>query len=168
MKIRFFQLLTYIVVLCFLASCVTTEPADSQLQNKATSANNGLFNAWNDDSIKNAAVAKLVKQADNMMQYKQWADAQGKLERTLRVSTHYAPAWSRLSWLSLRAAKHNKAIQLAHRSNSYTNSGELQQLNWTFIRDANKLLGNNDAVGAAIKKINQLKDGGFYPQGVSK
>ena len=96
-----------------------------------------------------------------MMQYKQWADAQGKLERTLRVSTNYAPAWSRLSWLSLRAAKHNKAIQLAHRSNSYTNSIELQQLNWTFIRDANKLLGNSDAVDDAIKKINQLKYSGF-------
>ena len=103
-----------------------------------------------------------------MLQYKQWGEAQGKLERTLRVSINYAPAWSRLSWLSLRAAKHNKAIQLAHRSNSYTSSRALQLLNWTFIRDANRLMGNSNEVDAANNMIKQLEEHGLTSQGATE
>ena len=165
---RLIRFVASIVLIGFLVSCATTEPAQDEQKESSKSATNALFNAWNDVSIENAAVAKLVKQADVMMKYKQWDDAQGKLERTLRVSITYAPAWSRLSWLSLRAAKHNKAIQLAHRSNSYTNSRALQHLNWTFIRDANKLMGKSTAVDAAINKIKQLEESNLYMDGASE
>ena len=152
----------------FLVSCTTTEPTQVERVETTHSATNGLFDAWNDASIENAAVATLVKQADLMLQYKQWGDAQGKLERTLRVSINYAPAWSRLSWLSLRAAKHNKAIQLAHRSNSYTSSRALQRLNWTFIRDANKLMGKSNEVDAANNMIQKIEEHGLTPQEVTE
>jgi hypothetical protein len=165
---RFFRLVATSIVICFLISCATTESTQIEQKDKTASAKDGLFDEWNDASIENLAVAKLIKQADIMMKYKQWGDAQGKLERTLRVSITYAPAWSRLSWLSLRAAKHNKAIQLAHRSNSYTSSRGLQRRNWTFIRDANKLMGNSVDVEAADKIIKQLEKGGVYPQGATR
>lgn len=158
---RFIQLLATMVVMSFLASCATTEPTQLKPIVSVVAAEHALFDVWNDASIKNAAVGKLIKQADIMMKYKQWGDAQGKLERSLRVSINYAPAWSRLSWLSLRAAKHNKAIQLAHRSNSYTRSRVLQVLNWTFIRDANKLMGKSDGVNAANKILNRLNGMGI-------
>ena len=164
---RFFRLVATPIAICFLISCAMTESTQIEQKVKAASAKDGLFDEWNDASIENLAVANLIKQADIMMKYKQWDDAQGKLERSLRVSIAYAPAWSRLSWLSLRAAKHNKAIQLAHRSNSYTRSRGLQRLNWTFIRDANKLMGNSIAVEAADKIIKQLEKDGVYPEGAT-
>lgn len=151
------KLVVTIVVMGFLVSCATTEPTQVKPQETGSVDKHGMFDAWDDAVIKNAAVEKLVKQADTMMKYKQWDDAQGKLERTLRVSKTYAPAWSRLSWLSLRAAKYNKAIQLAHRSNTYTDSAELLYLNWQLIRDANKLMGKNNEVEAANKILRLLK-----------
>lgn len=140
-----------------LASCAVIEPERGH-QVSATDVTGGLFDAWNDAGMENAAVAKLVRQADTMMKYNQWDEARGKLERTLRLAIDYAPAWSRLSWLSLREARHNKAIQLAHRSNSYTDSAVLQYLNWTFIRDANKLMGNETKAAAASKMLQRLKE----------
>ena len=165
---RLFRFFTSIILIGFLVSCATTEPTQDEQKETTRSATNALFDAWNDVSIENAAVAKLIKQADLMLKYKQWDDAQGKLERTLRVSITYAPAWSRLSWLSLRAAKHNKAIQLAHRSNSYTSSRALQHLNWTFIRDANKLMGKSKEVDAANNRIKQLEESNLYMEGATE
>ena len=158
---RLIRFLTLPILICFLIACATSELTQDEKSEPAVVETHALFDAWNDASISNAAVAKLIKQADIMIKYKQWDDAQGKLERTLRVATNYAPAWSRLSWLSLRAAKHNKAIQLAHRSNTHTQSSQLQRLNWSFIRDANKLLGNSDAATAASKMIDRLEGGGL-------
>ena len=164
---HFIRLITGIIVISTLLSCTTTAPFEEEKKDAARSTSDVLFEAWRDDAIDNAAVAKLIRQADVMMKYKQWDEAQGKLERTLRVSISYAPAWSRLSWLSLRAARHNKAIQLAQRSNSYTSSVALQSLNWTFIRDANRLLGNTTEVDAANFKLRQLEDAGSSGRGDS-
>jgi len=116
------------------------------------SITNGLFAVWNDSALRDTDVADLVNQADKMIQFKQWADAQGKLERTLRLSPQYAPAWSRLSWLSLRSAQLKKSIKLAKRSNNHTNSTQLKKLNFSFMRDAYKLMGKP----TEVKKINQI------------
>ena len=158
---RFVLLMAAFVAISFLVSCATYEGTTKTPQKVDSTINNALFNEWNDVAIQNAAVAKLIKQADIMMKYEQWGEAQGRLERCLRVSIDYAPTWSRLSWLSLRAAKHNKAIQLAHRSNSYTASKKLQRLNWTIIRDAYKLMGKSEEMSAASKVLNQLKGARF-------
>ena len=161
---RFIRFITGMIVIGGLYSCSTTAPLDTETKETTRTTADVLFEAWGDHAIENAAVAKLIRQADMMLKYKQWDEAQGKLERTLRVSINYAPAWSRLSWLSLRAAKHNKAIQLAQRSNSYTSSAALQHLNWTFIRDANRLLGKDSEVDAANIKLRQLEGGGVSRQ----
>ena len=141
-----------------LFSCV-----ESQVQHKTIIENNysiseGQFDAWNENNIDNMAVVNLVRQADKMIKYQQWQDAQVKLERALRISTTYSGAWSRLSWLSLREAKLNKAVQLALRSNSYTKEVSLMRLNWTFIRDAYRLLGDNEKMETANSMLQQLTE----------
>jgi len=153
-------LLSLSAALLFLASCAALHaPQEKEIEKDSPDIiKQSLFDAWNDPSITNSAVADLVKQADQMIRYKQWEEAQGKLERALRVSSRYAPAWSRLSWLSLRAAQHKKSIQLAHRSNSYTNARDLKILNWLFIRDAYRLTGNSEQEKAAIDTIRRLRE----------
>ena len=148
--VRFF---TFSLAFMFLLSCESqqTLPVDQLEDEKADAIQHSLFDAWNDSSLSNIAVANLIKQADKMIDYKQMDEAQGKLERSLRVSARYAPAWSRLSWLALRKSKLKKSVQLAYRSNSYTVSDSLKILNWTFIRDAYRLMG--DTV-----QVNQAKD----------
>lgn len=152
------RLLSLLLVMLSLFSCV-----ESQDQRKSNIENNvliseALFDAWNDENISNTAVVNLVRLADKMIKYQQWQDAQVKLERTLRISSTYSGAWSRLSWLALREAKHNKAVQLALRSNSYTNENALKTLNWNFIRDAYRLLGDVDKMESANKKLQQLME----------
>lgn len=156
---RMLRLLSIGTVFLFLLSCATSQsPLDGGDAVSQESIKQGLFDAWHDSSLSNIAVAGLIKQADKMIDYKQWDDAQAKLERSLRVSSNYAPAWSRLSWLSLRAAKLKKSIQLAHRSNSYTDVRALKILNWSFIRDAHQLMGDDEQEMAAINMLNRLRE----------
>ena len=151
------QLTVISVFFLSLISCATTDTSSLKDETLKTAVRGGLFEEWNDVVLDNTAVSQLIKQADMMIKYKQWSDAQGKLERTLRISPGYAPAWSRLSWLSLRASKLNKSVQLAQRSNSYTNIRELKILNWSFIRDAYQLMGNYDKVESAKNMLQSLR-----------
>ena len=154
----------YLVLLCILAplltliSCAGSKTQLGKLATNTSALSDSQFAAWNDAVLSNIAVIKLIRQSDKMIKHQQWSDAEVKLERTLRIAGSYAGAWSRLSWLSLRAARFNKAVQLAHRSNSYTSATDLKQLNWSFIRDAYRLMGNNEQMEVANTMLQELKD----------
>jgi tetratricopeptide (TPR) repeat protein len=104
------------------------------------------------------AVEDLVKQADTQIAMNNWDVASEKLERALRISPDYAPAWSRLSHIALAKDEPARAIQMAKRSNSYAgNSVDLKLLNWEFIRDASAMMDDTEGVHNAVKAINILQ-----------
>ena len=81
-----------------------------------------------------------------------------KLERVLRIKPNYAPAWSRLSWLALQMNSPERSVQMAKRSNSFAYSDpQLQLLNWSFIRDASKILRDEESYYRATQKLESLK-----------
>jgi tetratricopeptide (TPR) repeat protein len=104
------------------------------------------------------AVEDLVKQADAQIALNNWDVASEKLERALRISPDYAPAWSRLSHIALAKDDPARAIQMAKRSNSYAgNSVDLKLLNWEFIREASAMMDDTEGVHNAVKAINILQ-----------
>jgi len=105
------------------------------------------------------AVEDLMKQADEQIAVRNWDVASEKLERALRMSPDYAPAWSRLSRIALSKADPARAIQMAKRSNSHAgNSVDLKLLNWQFIRDASEMQGDVEGVQNANKAIYILQN----------
>jgi tetratricopeptide (TPR) repeat protein len=104
------------------------------------------------------AVEDLVKQADAQIVSRNFDVASEKLERALRISPDYAPAWSRIAHIALNEADPSRAIQMAKRSNSHAaNAVELKLLNWQYIRKASQMLGDTDGVLTADKSINILQ-----------
>lgn len=100
------------------------------------------------------AVDDLIQQADTQISLSNWDVASEKLERALRISPDYAPAWSRLSRIALYREDPARAIQMAKRSNSHAgNSVELKLLNWQFIREASEMQGDIEGVENAGKAI---------------
>jgi len=100
------------------------------------------------------AVDDLVNQADAQIAMSNWDVASEKLERALRISPDYAPAWSRLSQIALYRQEPQRAIQMAKRSNSHAgNAVELKLLNWQFIREASEMLDDAEGVQNASKAI---------------
>lgn len=110
---------------------------------------------WQKESgIALPAVDDLMQQADTQIAQSNWDLASEKLERALRISPDYAPAWSRLSRIALYRENPARAIQMAKRSNSHAgNSVELKLLNWQFIREASEMQGDIDGVENAGKAI---------------
>jgi len=105
------------------------------------------------------AVEDLMKQADAQIAIRNWDVASEKLERALRMSPDYAPAWSRLSRIALSRADPARAVQMAKRSNSHAgNSVDLKLLNWQFIRDASEMQGDIEGVQNAKKAIYILQN----------
>ncbi len=103
------------------------------------------------------AVEDLVQQADAQIAMRNLDVASEKLERALRISPDYAPAWSRMAHIALNEADAARAIQMAKRSNSHAgNAVELKLLNWQYIRKANQMLGDTDGVLNAEKSIKIL------------
>jgi len=100
------------------------------------------------------AIDDLMQQADSQIALSNWDLASEKLERALRISPEYAPAWSRLSRIALFREEPARAIQMAKRSNSHAgNSVELKLLNWQFIREASEMQGDIEGVSNANKAI---------------
>jgi hypothetical protein len=100
------------------------------------------------------AVEDLIMQADSQVAMSNWDLASEKLERALRITPDYAPAWSRLSQIALLKEEPSRAIQMAKRSNSYAGkSVELKLLNWQFIREASEMQGDVEGVQNASKAI---------------
>ena len=104
------------------------------------------------------AVEDLVNQADAQIAMRNLDVAAEKLERALRISPDYAPAWSRMAHIALDKADPARAIQMAKRSNSHAgNAVELKLLNWQYIRRASQMLGDTEGVQNASKSINILQ-----------
>jgi tetratricopeptide (TPR) repeat protein len=100
------------------------------------------------------AVDDLIMQADAQIAMSNWDVASEKLERALRISPDYAPAWSRMSQIALLKQDPSRAIQMAKRSNSHAGkSAELKLLNWQFIREASEMQGDAEGVQNASKAI---------------
>ena len=105
------------------------------------------------------AVDGLIQQADTQIEVGNWDVASAKLERALRISPEYAPAWSRMSQIALYREDPQRAIQMAKRSNSYAGkSVELKLLNWEFIREASVMLDDIEGVQNANKAIYILQN----------
>lgn len=105
------------------------------------------------------AIEDLMQQADKQIADSNWEVASEKLERALRISPDYAPAWSRLARIALYKDDPARAIQMAKRSNSYAgNSVGLKLLNWQFIREASEIQGDVEGVQNANKAIYILQN----------
>ena len=104
------------------------------------------------------AIDDLMNQADAQIAQRNLDVAAEKLERALRISPDYAPAWSRMAYIALSNADPSRAIQMAKRSNSHAgNSVDLKLLNWEYIRKASHMLGDVEGVQNASKSINILR-----------
>ena len=103
------------------------------------------------------AVDELMKQADTLLAANNLDAASEKIERALRIDSGFAPAWSRLSSISLANNNPTRAIQMAKRSNSHAgNSIELKKLNWEFIREASDMMNDVEGMENADKAIGIL------------
>ena len=104
------------------------------------------------------AVQGLMQQADAEIAMRNWDVASEKIERALRISSDYAPAWSRLSHIALHNNEPARAIQMAKRSNSHAgNSVQLKLINWEFIRTASVMLNDQEGIDTADRAINILR-----------
>ena len=129
------------------ASSVSRPAIDQTRDPVAIPAVQTLFPEWatsgrsvdnrNEQIAVPAVVVKLASQADAQIQKSDWQAASDTLERLLRIEPEYAPGWSRMAWLALRAGDAERARQMAARSNSYAAGRiDLKLLNWGFVRDA--------------------------------
>jgi len=110
------------------------------------------------NSSEHEAINVLLSEVDMLIEAKSLDAAEDKLERVLRIKSAYAPAWSRLSWLALEEGSPKRAIQMAKRSNSFAYGNiDLQSLNWTFIRDASQILGDEENYQRATRKLESFQ-----------
>ena len=154
--ISLFRLLSCVFLTALLISCVSPgkQPSDGldfESQSK--------FPAWRlDNSSEHEAINVLLSEIDALIEVKAYDAAEDKLERVLRIKSAYAPAWSRLSWLALEEDSPKRAIQMAKRSNSFAYENiDLQSLNWSFIRDASQVLGDDENYQRATQKIESFQ-----------
>lgn len=153
---RQFRLLPGIAFLVIQFSCApVSEQVVKPEQPESLAMATDTWNQVSGDPLP--AVQDLIQQADAEIAMRNWDVASEKIERALRISSDYAPAWSRLSHIALYNNEPARAIQMAKRSNSYAgNLVELKLLNWEFIREASVMLNDKDGVGKADKAINIL------------
>lgn len=153
-----FRLFGYFFLTVWIASCATTEE-QAKPESSIDDVGNNKYAAWRlDGSGEFEAINVLLDEADLLIEDQAYNAAADKLERALRIKPEYAPAWSRLSWLSLQTNSPARSIQMAKRSNSFAFSDpELQLLNWSFIRTASEMLNDDETYYRANKKIESLK-----------
>ena len=159
----FFQLISSLLLVIFLASCTATDVRTSaesarQPENRPE-ASSYKYDAWRlTNSAEFEAINVLLGETDLLIENHAYNAAADKLERVLRIKPEYAPAWSRLSWLALQMSSPEHSVQMAKRSNSFAFSNpELQALNWSFIRAASKALNDEASYLRATQKIDSLK-----------
>ncbi len=152
-----FRIIAGLFLMVLIVSCASTEK--QTMQDSVDESGNYKFEAWSAAaSADHEAIKKLLDEADKLIEKQAFDAAADKLERILRIKPQYAPAWSRLSWLALQMNSPERSVQMAKRSNSFAYSdAQLQLLNWSFIRDANQLLNDEEAYHRANQKIESLK-----------
>ena len=154
--ISLFRLVSCVVLAALLISCVSPgkqpfeEPGFESLSK---------FPEWRlVNSSEHEAINVLLSEVDMLIEAKSLDAAEDKLERVLRIKSAYAPAWSRLSWLALEEGSPKRAIQMAKRSNSFAYGNiDLQSLNWSFIRDASQILGDEENYQRATRKLESFQ-----------
>lgn len=157
------RLTAALFITLLLISCSSQRQSifDDQAVDQAIDSETGSyrFSAWRlSNSGEFEAINVLLNEVDELIERHGYNAAADKLERILRIKPHYAPAWSRLSWLALQMDLPKRSVQMAKRSNSFAVSDpELQSLNWMFIRNASKVLNDDDAYFRANQKIESLK-----------
>jgi hypothetical protein len=159
---RFFL---YTVLPIALASCTYTEKQpepDGGIQVEGSvpaTRTNYKYPAWNvNNAHELGAINVLLDESDQLIESNFLNEAADKLERVLRIKPRYAPAWSRLSWIALQSDRPSRSVEMAKRSNSFSQSDtELQLLNWSFIRTASQQLNDDKTYQQAEQKIQSLK-----------
>lgn len=140
-----------------LVSCATTEQQVEQ--DVIETMGSYKYQAWrqtHDSSL--GAINVLLEESDKLIENNAFDAAEDKLERVLRIKPQYAPAWSRMSWVALQSGDAARSIEMAKRSNSFSQSDpELLLLNWSFIRSASQQLNDTETYKQADQKINSLK-----------
>lgn len=158
--IRSFFFTLIISLLITQLSCAPAGYQKSEVETTAQSTTLAMATqTWQQASQTSLpAVEDLVNRADAQIARRNLDVAAEKLERALRISPDYAPAWSRMAHIALDQAEPARAIQMAKRSNSHAgNSVELKLLNWQYIRKASQMLGDIEGVDNASKSINILR-----------
>lgn len=157
---HFLRFLSLIFLTLLLISCASTQKNEMYGDDSAGIERGSYkYDAWRlNNSGKYEAINVLLEEIDRLIENNAYNAAADKLERVLRVKPQYAPAWSRLSWLALQMDSPQRSVQMAKRSNSFAFSDpELQLLNWSFIRDASKVLNDEKNYYRANEKIESLK-----------
>ena len=154
--ISLFRLLSCVFLAALLISCVSPGKLPSE---EPDFVGHSKFPAWRvDNSSEHEAINVLLSEVDTLIETNAFDAAEDKLERVLRIKSAYAPAWSRLSWLALEEGSPKRAIQMAKRSNSFAYGNiDLQSLNWSFIRDASQILGDEENYQRATQKLDSFQ-----------
>lgn len=160
MRVKRLTLAVLMMPLLMQAACTSggyQRTESDQLSEKATTLAMASQTWQRTSASALPAVEDLVQRADAQIALRNLDVASEKLERALRISPDYAPAWSRMAHIALNEADPARAIQMAKRSNSHAgNAIELKLLNWQYIREASQMLGDVDGVLNAEKSIKIL------------
>lgn len=105
----------------------------------------------------NAAVMKLLDNAQQQTHQAQYNEAAATLERALRIEPRNATLWQALARVRLQQGQPEQAASLAVKSNALAETDRLRAGNWRLIGEA--ALARGDAAGAdqAFKKAAALE-----------
>jgi hypothetical protein len=153
-----FRIIVSLSLILLIVSCAVTEKHVTH-DNIIKDRGNYKYAAWQPDASTGfEAINVLLDEVDMLIINQDYNAGADKLERVLRIKPNYAPAWSRLSWLALQMNSPERSVQMAKRSNSFAYSDpQLQLLNWSFIRDASKILRDEESYYRATQKLESLK-----------
>ena len=76
-----------------------------------------------------------------------------KLERGLRIESSNPQLWHQLARAHYAHGSYQQTINMAKKSNAYTNKNELISLNWQLVKQAGEKSGNSTAVKEALDYI---------------
>ncbi|MCW9012928.1 MAG: tetratricopeptide repeat protein [Gammaproteobacteria bacterium] len=106
------------------------------------------------------AMAALIQQADEKIDYQQWPEAVVVLERALRINPKQAEAWTRMAVVYLGKLQPEQAIQMARKSNALASSDNaLKSYNWTLMSRAYEQLDQTDKASHAAEQSRQYEQG---------
>lgn len=150
------KLLSIVLLSYIVASCSSVPPTSTE----ADLPGSYKYQAWAPSAkVEYEAINNLLRDADRLINDSAFDEAADKLERVLRIKPDYAPAWSRLSWVTMQSNEPTRSIEMAKRSNSFAQADkQLMLLNWTFIRSASQMTGDDAGYRQADQKIRSLKN----------
>lgn len=95
----------------------------------------------------------MVQKIEHAMQQGEFEQAEGLLERALRIDSQRPGLWHDLAQVRYQQHAYQEAVTLARRSNSFANPGSvLKEENWSLIARSKEALGDLDGARAAWRK----------------